>query len=530
MKRTIMIIMVLTALLPTILIGFAVNHYIQTSERTEKLDEMANLIHMVNIQVSKYYENLVTGMKQKAEEDILRGYLMLDRHDDGNSSDRIVIRKMLLDSVGIPVTGGMLVDSAGKIVISTVQNEEGLMLDQTELYSDIMGGRTSHFDYIMSGGETDVLTVAVPVRDIQGRTIGILRQEFGTDLLITYLDSIKAGKTGSTFLLRGNGSLIYDRNKENPVALFHEYQDNDSLEQLVSDMKSGVDVNKGIIEFKTRGKEYIGAYEKVSPVQSIAITAMQKEEIYEGLSELQTVLSSLFLLSLGIIALIGYLIGKFHAKGLKIMNDMLRNISNGDLTARCQYSGRKAFIELYRNINQLADAYQKSERELRMSSRIDNLTHLPNHNAINEVLDTLLYKHRNQALLLLDLEGFKDINQNLGHDIGDRILMEIGDILRNLPQHVCYPSRIGGAEFLVFITHWTAPRYPERIAEKILKEIEEIRFIDEIHVDISANIGIEYRDEEKTDKKKLIKYANIAMHKARNIGRNSYFVHYPDMQ
>jgi diguanylate cyclase (GGDEF)-like protein len=135
-----------------------------------------------------------------------------------------------------------------------------------------------------------------------------------------------------------------------------------------------------------------------------------------------------------------------------------------------------------------------------------------------------------QALLLLDLDGFKDVNDSLGYDVGDRILIEVGDILRELPQHVCYPSRLGGAEFLVFITNWTAPKYPERIAEKIISKIEGIRFIDEIRVDVTASIGIEYTEEERVDKKKLIKYSNIAMHKARGNGRNSYFVHYPYLQ
>jgi len=231
-----------------------------------------------------------------------------------------------------------------------------------------------------------------------------------------------------------------------------------------------------------------------------------------------------------IIASCGLIIGHLYNAPFKMMSDTLRKIVDGDMSARCNYNGKNEFEELCGNINSLADRYQKNERALRISSRIDNMTHLPNRNAIYEVLDTLLYKHPNQAILLLDFDGYKSVNDNLGYDTGDRILMEIGDILRELPQHVCYPSRVGGAEFLVFVTNWTAPKYPEMIAQKIIKKIEGIRFVDEVHIDIGASIGIEYMEDEKIDKMKLIKHCNIALHKARLIGKNSYFVNYQKMK
>ena len=321
------------------------------------------------------------------------------------------------------------------------------------------------------------------------------------------------------------------QNGNDKLSLYNEYQNNSSLEKLVADFKQNrLEVDKGIIEFENKGTEYIGSYEKVESIGCIAVAAMEKNYLFGNVVKLQIAYTAIAIFVLLLTAAGGYLIDSLYSAPVKRMNGTLKKIAAGDLAARCYNKGNNEFEELCRNINLLADRYQKKEKELRLSSRIDNLTHLPNQSAINEVLDTLLYKHPNQALVLLDLDGFKDVNDSLGHDIGDRILMEVGDILRGLPQHVCYPSRLGGAGFMVFVTNWTAPKYPEKIAEKIISRIEGIRFIGEIHVNISANIGIEYTDAERTDKKKLIKYANIAMHKAKNIGRNSYFVHYPYMQ
>ena len=165
-----------------------------------------------------------------------------------------------------------------------------------------------------------------------------------------------------------------------------------------------------------------------------------------------------------------------------------------------------------------------------MSARIDGMTHLPNRCMMYEVLDILLYKHPNQALLKLELEGIKTVNANLGYDIGDKIIMEIGDILRSLPHNVCYSSRLGGKDFLVFVTNWIAPKYPERIAEKLIKKIKDIKFIGQVHVDIGVNIGIQYIDEEKIDKKKLIKQSDMAMRKSKIEGKNLYFVSYSNKQ
>lgn len=158
------------------------------------------------------------------------------------------------------------------------------------------------------------------------------------------------------------------------------------------------------------------------------------------------------------------------------------------------------------------------------------MTHLPNRHMMYEVLDTLLYKYPNQALLMLELEGMEVINANLGHDIGDKVIIEVGDILRALPHNVCYPSRLGGDTFLILVTNWTSANYPERIAEKLIKKIEGIKFIGEIHVDIGVNIGIQYMDEEKIDKKKLIKQSYIAMKKAKTEGNRLFLVSHSGKQ
>ncbi|HVI40423.1 MAG TPA: diguanylate cyclase [Anaerovoracaceae bacterium] len=531
MKRMIMIAVVLISLIPTILIGYAVNFYAQDTIKTEKLEALTSIVHIMDVHLSRFFNLLILDIQMKTEEDALRAVLQTTEDSAGvGIVDRSEAQRVLTEYIGFPVIGGAIINTDGKILLSTQPEEEGLTLDKTELYLNIKEGKDSYIGLITIDGITDKYEIAVPIRDDQGKMIGILKQNVKPDILKGYLGSLNSGENYA-FLIRKNGFMIFEKDKDNLASFYHEYQNSNSLEKLVSDFKTNeLKEDKGIIEFENKGIEYIGAYENVKAANCIAVVATNRNEMYGSLIKVKAVIAAVILLVLIMIAICIYVVGDIHTLPLKMMNENLKKIANGDLTARCSYKGHNEFEELCGNINNLADSYQKNERELRLSSRIDSLTHLANRNAIYEVLDTLLYKHPNQALLLLDLEGFKEVNDNLGHDIGDRILMETGDILRALPQHVCYPSRLSGVEFLVFITNWTAPKYPEKIAEKIVKGIEGIRFIDEVHVDISASIGIEYTTDEKIDKKKLIKHSNIAMHKARLIGKNSYFVHYPYMQ
>lgn len=532
MKRMILSAVMLLALIPIILIGYGVNHYAQITIKSEKLDSLANVVHMLDVHLSRYYEHVIHDVRQKAQNDILRQLLDADGHSVGiTAEERSAVMEVLLEYAGFSVAGGAVINADGKTVLSSRPGETGLQVNKTDLFRAIMGGKESYQGMMTVNASTELIVIAVPIHDDQGRIIGILKQSAKQDLLNDYLGSLNLEESGHAFLIRRNGTMIFSKNTNNTAMLYHEYQKSNSLEQLVTDVKTGrLLEEKGVIEFTLNCCEYIGAYEKVESVGCIAVVAANKDEILGEMERFSVSLSAAVVFVMLLIITCAYYIGCRHVRALKKINDTLKKISNGDLTARCRYSGVFEYEELCRNINSLADSYQKSEKELRMSSRIDSHTHLPNRNAIYELLDTLLYKHPNQALMLIELDGFRSANENLGYEVGDRILMEVGDILRGLPQHVCYPSRLVGAEFLVFITNWTAPRYPEKIAEKIISQIEGIRFIDEIHVDIGAIIGIEYTGNEKTDKKKLIKHCSIAVNKARSTGRNSYFVYYPFMQ
>ena len=531
MRRKILIAVVLLTFLPILLIGGFANYYAQSTIQNTKQDMLTGVANLMDYHLTWFYEELLSNIKEKAEMDQFKKLLMAEYSSGIDDNDLSEIKKIILEDVGLPSEGGAIIDSYGKIIISNQPSEEGLMLNKTKMFQSIMTGSDSYLGLLKNADDTQKMEIAVPVFDEKGNVIGIFRQILNLDGLTRYLDNFNIGNIDYTFLIQENGSMVIQNKNKNLALFYNEYQDKNTLEQLAADFKNGrLKKDSGSVEFQIKGTEFVGVYKKVEEINSIAVIAIDRSEMISEMVKVKQIIFTIGFCLLLLAGVIGYILGDFFVGPIKEIINKLRKIADGDLTVRCNYLRNDEYRELSDNINSIAENLQKSERELRMSARIDNMTYLPNRHAIYEVLDTLLYKHPNQALLLLNLDGFGQINDNLGHDIGDRVLMEVGDILRSLPQHVCYSSRIGGDEFLVFITNWTADKYPERIAEKIIKKIESIRFIDEVHVDISVSIGIEYIDGERIDKKKRIKHSDFAMHKAKNTGKNSYLVYYPYLQ
>lgn len=530
MMRKIQIAVILLVLVPSILIVGAIYHYAKSAIVEEKHESLANIANMMDFYISQHYEALALEIKKKTETDILKSYFEIQETDadKGNYNEtRERIKQLLNKDVNLPVLEGALINLKGQVILSNRSEEEGLLLDKTELYNSIMNGAESYEGMIIEAGNVEKVEIAVPVFDNNGKIVGIVKQIITLDNIKEYLRSIKIGETGYTFLILKSGHMVFQDDIKRSIILYPEYQNGSNLEQLIFDFRTGqLEGSEGTVRYSNNGAEFIGAYKLVDKGFCIAVTAMEKEELLSGLAQHKMKLFVLIGIIISLLVLIVCVVGNLIQKPMKGIISNTGKLSKGDLTARCPTVKNEMLQELCYNINNLADRLQKNERELRMSARIDGITHLPTRCVMYEILDTLLYKHPNQALLMLELKGVEEVNDNVGYDIGDGIIMEVGDILRSLPHNVCYSSRLAGNNFLVFVTNWIAPKYPERIAEKLIKKVTGIKFINEVHVDIGVNIGIQYINEEKINKKKLIKQSIVAMRKAKMEGENLYFVSY----
>jgi diguanylate cyclase (GGDEF)-like protein/PAS domain S-box-containing protein len=163
----------------------------------------------------------------------------------------------------------------------------------------------------------------------------------------------------------------------------------------------------------------------------------------------------------------------------------------------------------------------------------DSLTDLPNRVLLNDRLTqamAIAHRYRQRlAVLFLDMDHFKRINDSLGHDIGDRLLQSVAQRLLGCVRSSDTVSRQGGDEFVILLSEVTHARDAAHCAEKILLALSTSHRIDSHDLHITASIGIVTYPDDGTDAATLMKHADFAMYHVKDSGRNNYEFFEPDM-
>ena len=171
-------------------------------------------------------------------------------------------------------------------------------------------------------------------------------------------------------------------------------------------------------------------------------------------------------------------------------------------------------------------ARKQAESNLTFFANHDALTSLPNRFMFNERLTQALARAQRQgkmvAVMFLDLDRFKVINDTLGHDAGDRLLIELATQLRGCLRENDTIARQGGDEFVVLVEDINDPNQVTGVAQKILETVAEAHVLGGQEFHITASIGISVYPNEGADVQSLLKNADIAMYRAKEAGKNNF--------
>ncbi|MCK5829834.1 MAG: EAL domain-containing protein [Methylococcales bacterium] len=172
---------------------------------------------------------------------------------------------------------------------------------------------------------------------------------------------------------------------------------------------------------------------------------------------------------------------------------------------------------------------KKSEELIWNQANYDPLTRLPNRRMLHNTLKQEIVKSGQSnhalALLFIDLDRFKDVNDHLGHDMGDELLIESAKRIVNCIRESDIVARFGGDEFTVILAELDELHSVERIARKIIKSLSDQFLLGKNLANISASIGISIFPNDAKDAYGLLKNADMAMYQAKALGRSrfSYF-------
>ncbi|MEC7815310.1 MAG: EAL domain-containing protein [Pseudomonadota bacterium] len=201
----------------------------------------------------------------------------------------------------------------------------------------------------------------------------------------------------------------------------------------------------------------------------------------------------------------------------------------GTYTAMMSVPGVNGVVLSLRDLTQLKAA----QSELHRLAFYDPLTGLANRQLFKDRLTHVVHRARRSgesaALMFLDLDGFKRINDTLGHDAGDDLLCQVAQWLEGCVREEDSVARLGGDEFVVLLSRISNSEAAGKVAETILRRLCQRIRLNDHEVGITVSIGITMIPHDSEDAGTLMKYADLAMYRAKELGRNTYQFFTPAM-
>jgi diguanylate cyclase (GGDEF)-like protein len=182
----------------------------------------------------------------------------------------------------------------------------------------------------------------------------------------------------------------------------------------------------------------------------------------------------------------------------------------------------------------LADSLQVANEQLRNIALYDNLTGLPNRFLLDDRLGQAMTRANRSgkpcAVMFVDLDRFKPVNDNFGHSVGDALLRTVAQRLAKCVRKEDTVARSGGDEFIIVLGEISQRNDAAAISRKILKELSLSFHINRHELDISCSIGISVYPGDGADMSTLKANADVAMYHAKKNGRNNYQFFAPEMR
>jgi diguanylate cyclase (GGDEF)-like protein len=225
-----------------------------------------------------------------------------------------------------------------------------------------------------------------------------------------------------------------------------------------------------------------------------------------------------------------------------------RQFAAGDRGARARRGGSAEIDELAESFNTMADRIAAAEAELRAHqaeleqhvtertqqlhhlAHHDPLTQLPNRRKLSAHLESALARAgpgQRLALLFVDVDNFKSINDTLGHSFGDRVLQHIAQRLHTATGTSGLLARLGGDEFTVLLEDVTSSEQVERHATQIVATLQQPLMVDGRVLTTSASVGASLYPDHAADAEGLLRAADVALFRAKELGRNRFALYSP---
>jgi diguanylate cyclase (GGDEF)-like protein len=374
-----------------------------------------------------------------------------------------------------------------------------------------------------------VITIAVPIRAATGRLLGVMAGTLNFKAVDKILTSYAVGKTGHIHLVDQDGVLIVSSASAVASGL---------KTRLPGEIKQALATEEGatLSYVSPREGQMVASVRRVAPIGWGVVAEIGYDEAYGRVVRMRNLtLLTLAGVVLGI-GLVGYLLALTIVRPLSRLTAGATGVSGGDLQVDLPVVDygevgylTQAFNHMVARLREGRDelaavtvALGEMNRELKRLSVTDSMTGLYNHGHLLDTLQLEVERARRLkhffSIMMIDVDNFKQYNDSLGHPAGDKLLSEIGQLIKASIRSIDYAARYGGDEFLVLL-HEVGSEGARRLAERIRSSLAAKSW-NQGPDKVTLSLGVASFPEHGDDPDTLIASADAALYEAKRRGRN----------
>lgn len=549
-KKSLRILLIISSIIPVVFVS-AIAHGLLTHKlidiQTAHLQNIAmtnrsGLMAMVEIQKTE-----VSLLAMQSE---LQTLAQISTHSEVYSP-QLVNKLLQLRKNGYPSCDKLSLYNVKKEVIASsnlseigVQSADNLTFSYIDLTRNIAIGvngvkPTNRGDQTMYTIDIGSPVINDTTQEIIGYVISTLCISYFED----FLSDITIGKSGYGVLLDATGTILYHPE----AAMIGSNLNSDKLSNLVLKYNKGLIASSGTFEYMNNDTNSAYGYCVLPELDWVLLVQQDLSEIRSLTNIMLYILLLICTVLLLIIIICANSLSKKFTEPIIALRDAMRIASDGNLTVQSNIKSKNELGELSKNFNKmlhiiktnyedLASMHEEllsNEEQLRSNyDRIeylayhDVLTNLPNKlsflDHVNACLVTSPGTNKIHAVYFVDLDNFKTINDTLGHEYGDILLVKTAKILLNIIGEHGTLARAGGDEFLLFTENIRSKEAAIEFANQMIDAFRVPIDLEGEIVYISMSIGISLYPENGLTPNALIKNADIAMYKSKDTGKNKF--------
>ena len=539
-KKSLCTLLIVFSIIPVLFVSIVAHHFLLKKMIDVQTQNLKTLANTNGKGLETMIENKKTEISFMSEQERIRKIAASNNNDDVPQIERINAWLKSCKS-NSDIYQKMTIYNTNQDIIacsdaSYIEMDKGTyqLIEQIQITGST-AIRISTDDYAISIGS--------PIYDAsEYNTLnGYIVASISLSYFEKFLKSITIGDTGYGILVSYDGTPIYmedhvfTKDQINTIELTNIVQKNKQENLQLS----------GTINMQHDNNQIYG-YRMIPEYNWILFVKQDASEIKFLTKIMVIVLSSICACLLIIIIFFANILSKKYTAPIIALRDAMRTASDGNLMVQSNIKSKSELGELSKNFNKmlhiirtnyedLASMHEEllsNEEQLRSNydhieylAYHDTLTNLPNKLAFLNHVNTILIASNSSnihAIFFVDLDNFKTVNDTLGHEYGDSLLIRTAQILGSLLPQNSILARAGGDEFLIFIEDIPSKESAEDFASQIIKSFKDPIPLEEEIVHISISVGIAIYPENGLSTNTLIKNSDIAMYKSKDTGKNKF--------